>query len=235
MRDEIVFARTRHIYDSYTDFWRLVELSEFPTVYVDEIDLNSPGTVYISSPFNGEFFPLSEQKKRKSKLLLWNLERPSASGGVDEYKLHLDKHIKDGYISGVIVSDTTLAKATGFSYVPLGSHPELGEPGMNKSFAYIHLMCYSNRRSLLFNSPQEIKNQYGGLNIAPNGWGEDRHQGLQKSWLMLNVHQDDLNYLEPLRFALAIAYGLPVLSENLYSEPFPYHNATVQFPMNQMG
>ncbi len=36
---EITFVKTRHVYDSYTDFWRLVELSGFPTIYYDELDL----------------------------------------------------------------------------------------------------------------------------------------------------------------------------------------------------
>ena len=235
MQDEIVFARTRYVYDSYTDFWRLIELSGYRTVYVDEIDLGSSGVTYISSPFNGEFFPLAEQKKRKSKLLLWNLERPAASGGVDEYKAHLGEHIQNGYIDGVIVSYTALAKATGFTYVPMGSHPDLGVPGTTKSYAFIHLMCYAPRRSLLFNTPSDPKVQYGGLTIASNGWGEERHQGLQKSWFMLNVHQDEMNFMEPLRFSLAIAYGLPILSENLYAPPFPYHNATIQFPLEHLG
>lgn len=234
MKDEIIFARTRHVYDSYTDFWRLVELSEFPTVYVDEVDLETSGRTYISSPFNGEFFPLSEQK-RKSKMVLWNLERPSASGGVAGYKEHLEEHIRNKYIDEVIVSDSTLSKATGFKYVPLGSHPGLGEPGMTKSYAFVHLMCYSYRRGELFVKPEQSRTQYNGLAIAPNGWGEERHQSLQRSWFMLNVHQDDDSYMEPLRFALATAYGLPILSETLYAPPFPYQGATLQFPLNQLG
>ena len=236
MKKEIVFARTRYDYDSYTDYWKLVELSEFPVVYIDEIDVKDSKVIYIASPFNGEFFPFEESKgDRKCKILLWNLERPSASGGVTEYKNHLSEHIQKGYIDDVIVSDTRLAKATDFSYVPMGSHIGLGSPGDTKEYAFAHLMCYSNRRGILFQEPTKPKGSYGGLRIAPNGWGEERHQSLQRSWAMLNVHQDEDQYLEPLRFALAAAYGLPILSENLYDEPYPYQTATFQFPLDKLG
>lgn len=237
MKEEIVFAKTRYFYDSYRDFWKLVELSEYPVVYVDEIDHRAKNTTYIACPFNGEFHGLGNHKEgRKSKILLWNLERPSASGGVEDYKKHLQEHISNGYIDQVIVSDTTLADQTGFTYVPVGSHEGLGEPGGMKSFAYVHLMCYSNRRGFLFDGdPNKPKLSYAGTPIAPNGWGEERHQSLQKSWMMLNIHQDDDRYLEPLRFALAAAYALPILSENLYADPFPYQNGTIQFPMDQVG
>ena len=236
MKKEIVFARTRYQYDSYTDFWKLVELSGYPIVYVDEIEINNPNVTYIACPFNGEFFPLGDSLgDRKSEVLLWNLERPAGSGGIEQYKEHLQDHINKGYIDGVIVSDMALAKETGFKYVPLGSHRDLGEPGTTKTYAFVHLMCYSNRRGVLFNTPDSPKSTYAGLPIAPNGWGDMRHKSLQNSWSMLNVHQDDDPLLEPLRFALATAYGLPILSENFAAEPFPYKNATLQFPVKDLG
>jgi len=37
---------------------------------------------------------------------------------------------------------------------------------------------------------------------------------------MLNIHQDLYRYVEPLRFALAAAYGLPVITEPLYPYNF---------------
>ena len=36
----IIFTRTRHTYDSYSDFWKLVELSGFNICFVDEIDIS---------------------------------------------------------------------------------------------------------------------------------------------------------------------------------------------------
>jgi len=235
MANEIVFARTRYTYDSYTDFWKLVELSEFPVVYVDEIDTTIPRVSYIASPFNGEFFGIDGARAPGTKIYLWNLERPGGSGSLEEYKRSNLEHIKNGYIDDVIVSDSSLAQLTKFHYVALGSHEGLGTPWNTKLFGFIHLMCYSNRRGFLFDTPSKPKDSFAGCGIAPNGWGEERHYNLQRSWYMLNVHQDEHQYLEPLRFALAAAYGLPILSENLTAKPFPYNDGVIQFPLDQIG
>ena len=231
---DIVFARTRYVYDSYTDFWKLVELSEYPVVYVDEIDVKDRAKTYIAAPFNGEFFPLGEVK-RKCKIFLWNLERPLGSGGAEQYKEHLTKHISNGYIDDVIVSDVALAKITGYKYVPVGSHKDLGSPGSDKKYDYIHLMCYSNRRGILFDEPTKPKTSFSGRSIALNGWGEARHKSLQESRFMLNVHQDTDMIMEPLRFALAAAYELPILTENLYENSYPYIVGITHFPIGDIA
>lgn len=236
---EIVFARTRYVYPSYTDFWRLVELSDYPTVYLDEIDLLDRNTTYISAPFNGEFFEL-EDRPRKCKLYLWNLERPSGSGNINRYIYHMHKHMRKGYMDGVIVSDIALSERTNFKYVPVGSHEGLGSPGTDKMYDFIHLMCYSNRRAFLFNAPDINKSEFAGCSIAVNGWGEERHIRLQQSKYMLNVHQDEDQFMEPLRFALAAAYGLVILTENLYKKSPPYDgDGVIAFPypgvMGAMG
>lgn len=234
MDNEVVFARTRYTYDSYTDFWKLVELSEFPVVYVDEIDVKVPRVTYIAAPFNGEFFGIQGGRAPGTKIYLWNLERPGGSGSIESYKEDNLKHIKNGHIDDVIVSDKALADLTKFKYVPLGSHEGLGDPWSTKLYGFIHLMCYSNRRGKFFETPSEPRNTFAGCSIAPNGWGVERHYFLQRSWYMLNVHQDEYQYLEPLRFALATAYAMPILSENLIAEPFPYQHGVIQFPMNQI-
>jgi len=81
MADSIVFIRTRHVYDSYQDLFRLVELSGFPIIYADEFDYSEYG-VFITAPWNGDWeqhLANHIHKERKSHLILWNLERPSAS------------------------------------------------------------------------------------------------------------------------------------------------------------
>ena len=86
---EIIFCKTRHLYDSYHDFWALVSLSNFKICYVDEIDI-SQDAIYIVTPCNGEWRPhinnenklVHEGKKNiAAHLILWNLERPSGSAG----------------------------------------------------------------------------------------------------------------------------------------------------------
>lgn len=235
MANKIVFARTRHNYDSYTDYWKLVELSGYPVVYVDQIDASVPQVSYIASPFNGEFFGLGDKKRAPgTKIYLWNLERPGGSGGIEEYKRSNLEHISNHFIDDVIVSDRALAKLTNFTYVPMGSHPKLGEPWSTKLFGFIHLMCYSNRRGMFFTNPSSPRNSFAGCSIAPNGWGDARHYHLQRSWYMLNIHQDEYEFMEPLRFALATSYGLTILSENLAAEPFPYQHGVIQFPLKDI-
>src|ERR1700678_4271845 len=96
----IIFARTRHIYGSYTDFWKLVELSGFDTCYIDEIDISLENT-YIFTPINGEYGAhiLAQKndpnKIRRAKLIWWNLER----------QLSVDNSTIDNIIDEIWVSD----------------------------------------------------------------------------------------------------------------------------------
>lgn len=225
--NDIVFARTRWNYDSYVDYWELVELSGFPIVWLDEMDLYKMGTTYIVSPMNGEFVPYMEQHKgRVSEVLLWNLERPSGNDdGIRGYIIGNRQYMDAKHLDGIIVSDRQLAKDVGFKFVPLGSHSDLGMPGdLNarlRGYDLIHLCCYSNHRSGLFKSPSKPKPSIDGLLVAPNAWGDERHIKLMNSRFMFNVHQDEFPYMEPLRFSLAAAYGLPILSEYCF-DVWPY-------------
>ncbi len=102
---EIIFVRTRHVYDSYWDFWKLVELSGFKTCYVDEVRMEKD-YIYIVSPMNGEWRPhinnehkrlIEEGKSIGAHLILWNLERPSGSAGtVGRYALS-NYYLYQGY------------------------------------------------------------------------------------------------------------------------------------------
>ena len=76
-------------------------------------------------------------------------------------------------------------------------------------------------RSILFKSPEVLRDNILGLTVAANGWDYVRHVGLMGSRFMLNIHQDEFPYIEPLRFSLAAAYGLPILSEHC-AEIYPY-------------
>ncbi len=52
---------------------------------------------------------------------------------------------------------------------------------------------------------------------------------------MLNVHQDTDMIMEPLRFALAAAYELPILTENLYENSYPYIVGITHFPIGDIA
>jgi hypothetical protein len=175
---------------------------------------------------NGEFLPYMEQNKgRVSEVMLWNLERPSGSGGLHKYTDDNKEYMEAGHLDGVIVSDRKLAYDTGFKHVPLGSHRELGVPGSKddrlSGYDLIHLSCYSNHRSWLFHEPNNPKIDLYGLVVARNSWVHARHKALTHSRFMLNIHQDEFLYIEPLRFSLAAAYGLPILSEQCF-DVYPY-------------
>lgn len=206
----ILFAKTKFAYDkpetgygSYVDYWRLVELSGFPICYIDEIDPASDNT-YIFSPRNGEVG--EGWPGARAKIIHWNLEQdayPPLAGVYETW-----------------ASDKALADKTGARYVPMGSHPELATFGdavpldyAERQFKYMAIMLayMTPRRNTIgeqFNAHQ--------LKLAPNAWGLDRHHLLSTSAAMLHVHQNEgKNYVAPQRFALAAAYGLPLITETL--------------------
>ena len=226
-----IFVKTRYHYDPYVDFWDLVALSKFQSVYVDEMDLYDSEKLYVVSPHNGELEDFMKDKKdgKKANVYLWNLERPGGSGGVDNYKRDGNKLVEDGYVDKIIVSDVALATECGknFMYVPLGSHEHFGYPGqsvfVDKEYDLIHLSCYSNNRSWMFNTPENSKLDLCGLSVAGNGWGQERHERLMRSKFMLCTHQDEYPFIEPIRYAMAAAYGLPIIGEASLSTA-PYNN-----------
>jgi len=232
---EIVFLRSVHVYDSYTDFFRLAELAGFPIMRVDELDVSKPG-VYITAPMNGDFREhLRSQAKRprRAHLILWNIERPFGSAGSVGKYAESNRRLMYGleedrspapcrYVDEVWVSDRRLADEASLRYVTLGSHPKLGRVfGGSKKWNYVHMSYMNPRRQTVFKHLPKSE-------IAPNCWPPRRDKVLMQSRLAINVHQDDHPFMEPLRFALFAAYGLPILSETLV-DAFPYGPDTMAF------
>lgn len=219
---DIIFARTRHPYDSYRDFWRLVELSDFPIVYTDEVDVTKPH-IYITAPHNGEWNPHIEnqnKKVRNAHLILWNIERPSGSAGaVGNYGRSNRDLIYKRMFDEVWVSDRRLAEETSLRFVPLGSDEGLGEPGADKVFDFCHMSYEVPRRAGIY---KHFKN------VGPNAWPPERDDILRKSRFAVNVHQDVHPFQEPLRFALFAAYGLPIISETIY-DAYPWSDEFMIF------
>jgi hypothetical protein len=233
---DVIFVRTRHNYESYVDFWSLVELSGFPFVYVDQVDI-SQDAIYIISPMNGEWRAHINNQHRDRKivnahLILWNLERPSGSAGSIGHYGSQCRYLQHGlwengkkvnqngeesygrFLDEIWVSDSRLADETGTRFVILGSHEDLGSPGNDKSYDLVHMSYETNRR-------QTIYKKFNQDRIAPNCWGERRDQALKASKFALNIHQDQHPFQEPLRFALFAAYGLPIVSEVCF-DGFPW-------------
>lgn len=206
-----IFVRTRFDYvnpengfGSYQDYWRLVELSHFPTCYVDEMDTASDN-VYIISPLNGEI-PQEDGKP---------LGYPGARARIIHWNLEQSPYPKYPGINETWVSDARLAECTNDGkYLLMGSHEGLRYPGeieRTEHFDTIMLAYMTPRRDQIAVSVREE-----GLTIAPNGWGLDRHKSLISTSTMLHVHQNDGKaYCAPQRFALAAAYSLPLITEML--------------------
>lgn len=214
---DIIFCKPIHHYDSYQDFWSLVELSGFPIMPMDKVDITMPGT-YITAPMNGDYrehmnTQIERQKSsglyRLAHMIIWNLERPSGSAG------SIGKYAEDNWdilhtrlADEIWVSDTVLADESGLRYVALGSDYGLGEISDEKQYDFCHMSVVIPRRASIYK-------HFGIEQIGPNCWPPKRNEVLKKSRFALNVHQDTYPYCEPLRIALFAAYGLPIISETL--------------------
>lgn len=208
---KVIFARTRYHYDSYRDFWRLIELAGFEQCFVDGIDVEHD-VVYITTPINGEIRPHMTHRRsiasgpQRCKVIWWNLERPGT-----DIVCETDEILQ--YVDRIWTSDRHYAALDPrFEHVVLGSDPKLrdcAEP-LERRWDWTHQSYASFRRDPIYG---QLRNR--GLIEGTNGWGPHRDSVLRASHLMLNVHQDIHTIGEPLRFALAAAYSLPVVSESI--------------------
>lgn len=212
----IFFARTRHEYDSYTDFWRLVEAARYPTCFVDEIDLNLPVT-YITTPWNGET-PAAIRKARSisapvGKVIWWMLERDAIdAGNLDAYQADL------ALFDALWVSDRSCVNLHAkFEHVILGGHAAFGDPCVAKHYEVCVLAYLWGRRQRVVD---ELAQR--GLKIAPEAFGRyQQDRFVATSQLMLNMHQyDTAKIIAPIRFAVAASYGLPLITEDV-RDSFP--------------
>lgn len=225
----IKFVSTRYLYDSYSDFRSLVRLSRFATCFVDEVRLDEP-SIYIVTPANGEWRPhianerqRVQEGQRRAVLVWWNLERGWNPGEAAPSSDGLGDMLQ--WCDRVWISDRSWARALATIHgqdrirnVPVGSHPKLAEePWFVPEYKHdlIHLSYVTHRRSLVYDRLAKT------LRIAPNCWGAERHLALKGSRVLLGIHQDDKPIIEPLRFALAAAYGIPILTETV-NDPWPY-------------
>lgn len=196
---DVIFARPRWEYGSYTDLYALIKLSGYPLIYCDELDPTSDHT-YILTVRNGEN-EHGWSGDVLSRIILWDLE----------WRLEGDPPPIPG-VAETWASDKWYAEQIGARYVPLGSHPGLNlapDDETDALFDAILLSYMTNRRLQM-----AVWLRERGLRLAPNGWSLERHQNLLASASMLHVHQHDhVPTVAPLRFALAAAYHLPLISE----------------------
>lgn len=195
---DIYFCRTRHTYESYADLWRLVELSGYPLIYVDEIaQYDAPDRVFIVTPQNGEW---EHGVKAQGRVIHWNLEwsmYPPVQG-----------------VSEVWHMDAAFARRHDLKYVPVGGHAGLmdGErvDGVHYDVAFLAYMI--PRRQRIHHELQQLV-----VALSPtSAWGELRHSILCNSKAYLHVHQlDDVQGVPALRMVVAAAYKLPFITEEV--------------------
>lgn len=223
---KLVFAKTRYDYSSYQDFWKLVELSGLETCWVDHIDY-AQEIFYVTTPINGETRPVIERERKsgkvkRCKVAWWNLERPdSGPGGLDR-------------LLGTMVCNDTTGMLEWMDYiwtsdrfqhsmdpravhVVMGSDARMALPGARQpgQYDFCHLSYLSDRRHRMI-----LALGINNYKIGPNAWEPDRERVVNRSRFMLNLHQTEATIGEPLRFAVAAAYGIPLLTETL-GDPFP--------------
>ena len=200
---DVTFVRTRTYYQPYDDLFRLAELSGFPVIYIDEIDANDASKTYIFTPNNGE--TLGGWPHARARIIFMQMEWHT-----DHKPVELPPGVAECWNG-----DRWHSQLINARHVPMGSHECLNlYPGKQDEKQYdIALMGYYDvwRRA-------RIRDQFKerGITIAPNGWGVERDEILRQSRVMVHVHQwDNMPTIAPLRWCLAAAYDLPIISESV--------------------
>lgn len=191
---------------SYTDFWRLVELSDFETCEIGEIDFDSEDA-YIFAPNNGNIEAALKGREHKCRLIHWELERPG-----DELKPWFDE---------IWVSDKTqfnLIQSLNKRYLILGGHPLLGpKPEAPKLWDFCPMAYLYGAREAKVNNIAMM-----GFKIAPSTFDPaERNIALSKSSYGLMLHQSDYPILEPLRAVLFACSRMPIVCEYV-ADSYPY-------------
>lgn len=200
-------------YQSYCDLVKLAQLNGYEVTQ----EIKDDGVVYICAAADGDtdaqVAALPKRGSRRSKVIYWILERPP---------LDPTTWVKDIDQWDEIWYHDTVFNAVRFSrgrYVRVGSDARLNPYFKEKKvYTFAHMSAPSGRRwHTLHHLP--------GL-TAPNRWGEERDKVLAASKYMINIHQDTFFYQEPLRFALAAAFKLPLLTEELHPGNLSVDHAT---------
>lgn len=218
---EIMFVKTRWHYPSYEDYWRMVEAAGFPTCLVDEVDVEAD-QVYVVCPLNGEWSPMLdhrlkiEGRAKKATLVSWTLEPPVKS----DYLPNLRRTVDEGLADWIWLAYRNVAEQAAhprIRYVPFGSHAGFGSHGGQREVDVLLLAYISHRRATLVSALRKE-----GARVVGDAWGGEKEAALRSARFLLNVHKEpDFPVYEPIRFAVAAAYGLPIISESC-ADPHPY-------------
>lgn len=206
MCDSPVFLISNRAVPSYGILYELAALSGFPIC--NTCHEREEGRCYIKTMYH----PL-ELSGYKGKVVLWFLERPSISGGIEAMSRELESYKKNGmdeiWVSDRYLSDTFKGIV---KFVPIGSHEGLAITSDLKSYDIVDMSYRDGRRRIIDSI---------GCRVAPNTYDSSRATILSNTKFLLNIHQFEDQCSEPLRFALAAAAGIPIISETCH-DPYPY-------------
>lgn len=207
-----IIAYPRHVYESYHDLRRLVELAAFPVCFVDEIDPAAAGKVYILPIQNSEVDAAGKHwHNAKARIIRWlfEWERYPDVPGIEE----------------TWCSDPWWSEQINARYVPLGSDKRLRDtnPGKGAEIEYdaAYMGYMIPRREQIWHELQ-----VAGVKLSPvSAWGDTRDKVLNSSRVYLQVHQrPEARTIAPLRVVVAAAYRLPYITETVESRGILYHN-----------
>lgn len=222
-----VFIKSSTTYETYSDFWRLVALSGFRAVGAKEVDWKA-SAVYIWPTMDAEFMDVMDlfpKGKRAAKLIFWNLERPDGSyrGKMNIQELFWKGTGEIlGWADAVWVSDKGLQALDPRNvFAVLGGHPGLRECApLGLRHEALHLGQNTPRRQSVLTAIEGL-----GVSVHRGVWGAEREQALAASRLFLSIDRVfGIHFSSPLRYVLAAAYGLPILSEEI-ENPYPLEPA----------
>jgi hypothetical protein len=116
-------------------------------------------------------------------------------------------------------------------YAVLGSHPGLQKvKGNQRLYEICHMGQSTPRRAKVIEQLQAA-----GHTVISAGWGEAREKVLSDSRLMLSIDRvEGLKMASVLRWAVAAAYALPIVSEEV-SDPYPLDaGSLIQAPYEKL-
>lgn len=191
-------------YAPYCDLIKLAQLNGYEL----NNEIKDDGAVYICAPIDGsietQVVALPPRGARRSKVIYWMLERPP----LDPAKwVHDIDQWDEIWYHDVVFEAVQFPRAR---LVRVGSDARLNPHSFDekKIYTFAHMSAPLGRRW------HTLRHLPGAT--APICWGEERDKVLAMSKYMINIHQDTFFYQEPLRFALAAAFKLPLLTEELH-------------------
>lgn len=209
-----IFVKIRddkgEVYGSYRDYWHLVELSGFPSCEQSEVNPQADAT-YIFAPRNGNTDAcVGAQPGHRARMIAWQLERPTQREHCVVGAEYQEEWVSDRYMHSLYTDPRC-------KYVTMGGHPGLGGPPEEpKLWDFVHMAYIYGKRDA-----QVADLRRRGYTVADATHGPERSKTLAQSRYGLALHQDNLPYIEPLRYVLFACWRLPIVAESS-RDTFPW-------------